>query len=68
MNNEVINRENKNIYTNTKTLKDVSQYQEILKYMSLPKTLQKIYSQQDTERTILSKLLKYLSSKLKEEK
>lgn len=63
MNNEVINRENKNIYTNTKTLKDVSQYQEILKYMSLPKTLQKIYSQQDTERTILSKLLKYLSSK-----
>jgi hypothetical protein len=36
MNNEVINRENKNIYTNTKTLKDVSQYQEILKYMSLP--------------------------------
>ena len=63
MNNELINRENKNIYTNTKTLKDVSQYQEILKYMSLPKTLQKIYSQQDTERTILSKLLKYLSSK-----
>jgi hypothetical protein len=41
MNNEVINRENKNIYTNTKKLKDVSPISRDIKIYVLAKNTTK---------------------------